>query len=155
MMVFFMLEFDLTRQDSDVDRTAVDSVVDVHIFQCTTDSTVPPISRPRSLSSRGVEDFREVRRPGTTMVHVNVSDKHVGPITQQESEFSTRRSPGNRRVDLRDALEFGTADVISQVSNMLAQGAAKLAAQRGAVVLQSIVAWPSLTKQTPRKLSEV
>ena len=38
-----------------------------------------------------------------------------------------------RNQHLRDALEFGTADVISQVSNMLAQGAAKLAAQRGAL----------------------
>ena len=41
-----------------------------------------------------------------------------------------------RNQDLRNALEFGTADVISQVSNMLAQEASKLAAQRGALVLQ-------------------
>ena len=40
-----------------------------------------------------------------------------------------------RNRDLRNALEFGTADVISQVSIMLAQGATKLAAQRGALVL--------------------
>ena len=31
-----------------------------------------------------------------------------------------------RNCDLRDALEFGSADVISQVSNMLAQGASKM-----------------------------
>ena len=41
-----------------------------------------------------------------------------------------------RNQDLRNALEFGTADVISQVSNMLAQEASKLAAQRGALDLQ-------------------
>ena len=41
-----------------------------------------------------------------------------------------------RNFDLRDALEFGSPAVISHVSNLLAQGAAKLASfPRGGVVL--------------------
>ena len=57
-------------------------------------STVSPISRPvRRLSLRGVEDFREVRRPGTTMVHANVSDRHVGPRITHDAEFSTGSRP--------------------------------------------------------------
>ena len=39
-----------------------------------------------------------------------------------------------RNRDLRNVLEFGFADVISQVSNMLAQGAARLAAQRASAL---------------------
>ena len=43
-----------------------------------------------------------------------------------------------RNCNLRDALEFGSADVISQVSNMLAQGASKLStlSRVSAVALQ-------------------
>ena len=40
----------------------------------------------------------------------------------------------SRNGDLRNALEFGSADVISQVSIMLAQGAAKLAARRASAL---------------------
>ena len=39
-----------------------------------------------------------------------------------------------RNRDLRNFLEVGFADVISQVSNMLAQGAARLAAQRASAL---------------------
>ena len=51
----------------------------------------------------------------------------------------------SRNRDSRDALEFGSADVISFVSNLLAQGAAKLAARRAsAVALQSMEVQTSL-----------
>ena len=51
----------------------------------------------------------------------------------------------SRNQDLRDALEFGSADVISFVSNLLAQGVGKLAARRAStVVLQSMEVQSSL-----------
>ena len=51
----------------------------------------------------------------------------------------------SRNRDLRDALEFGSADVISFVSNLLAQGVVKLAAQRAsALALQSMEVQTSL-----------
>ena len=53
----------------------------------------------------------------------------------------------SRNRDLRDALEFRSADVISFVSNPLAQGAANLAARRAsALALQSMEVQTSLRR---------
>ncbi len=71
--------------------------------------------------------------PDVTMIHALPEDH------QAIEEWMA-----SRNLDLRDAL-FGLADVISFVSNLLAQGAAKLAARRAsAVVLQSMEVQTSL-----------
>ena len=66
-----------------------------------------------------------------------VGDAHpdlssIPPLPDDHQAIEEWMNSRNRH--LRDALEFGSADVISQVSNMLAQGAAKLAARRASAL---------------------
>ena len=72
-------------------------------------------------------------------------DQHP-PLPEDHQAIEEWMTSRNR--DLRDTLEFGSADVISFVSNLLARGTAKLAARRAsALSLQSMEVQTSLGSQ--------